>query len=230
MLKEISRLLEVANPATSLEDFRRLIVSDNILGKKTEATRQESLRRLRELYGLSPRIPIFSIYRELLGFGPNAGALLSLLICWARDPLFRATTPAVLEAIIGDRVTGDDFQEALTEAYPHQYSPTIIGNIARHAASSWTQAGHLTGRTKKIRTRVQPRPVAVTFALVLAHVTGIAGEQLFSSIWCRLLDLNASEARSLAEQAHRQELLTLRAIGPVVEISFPRYSHFLKGF
>jgi hypothetical protein len=127
-------------------------------------------------------------------------------------------------------VSGDNFQQALTEAYPHQYSANNIGKIARNAASSWTQSGHLSGRTKKIRTRVHARPAAVTFALILGHIAGVAGEQLFSSIWCRLLDLNASEARSLAEQAHRQELLTLRAIGPVVEISFPRLQQVLKGF
>jgi hypothetical protein len=163
-------------------------------------------------------------------FDPQSAPLLSFLITWARDPLLRATTPAVLDATISDRVTGDDFQQALADTYPHQYSAKNIGKIARNAASSWTQSGHLTGRTKKIRTLVQARPAAVTLALILAHVAGVPGEQLFSSIGCRLLDLNASEARSLAEQAHRQELVTLRAIGSVVEISFPRFRQFLKGF
>jgi hypothetical protein len=135
-----------------------------------------------------------------------------------------------MNASVGDRVTGDDLQQAFADAYPHQYSVKNIGKIARNAASSWTQSGHLSGRTRKLRTRVQPRPAAITFALVLGHVAGVTAEQLFSSVWCRLLDLNASEARSLAEEAHRQELITLRAIGSVVEISFPRFSQFLKGF
>jgi len=160
----------------------------------------------------------------------HSAPLLSLLIAWARDPLLRATTPAVLEATIGDKVIGDDFQKALTELYPHQYSAIIIGNIARHAASSWTQSGHLSGRVKKIRSRVQPHPAAVSFALILGHVGGVADAQLFTSVWCRLLDLSPTEARSLAEQAYRQELLTLRAMGPVVEISFPRFRQFMKGF
>jgi hypothetical protein len=150
------------------------------------------------------------------------------LIAWARDPLFRATTAAILQARFGDRVTSDDLQEALVEVYPNHYSSTILGNIARHAASSWTQSGHLSGRTHKIRSRLQTRPTAITFALILGHVGGIAGAQLFSSVWCRLLDLNATEARSLAEQAHRQELLTLRALGSVVEITFPRFQQLLK--
>jgi hypothetical protein len=230
MLKEITRLLASTGDGDTIEDYSRRVIDSNILGKATESTRQKTFRHLRELYGLSAVLPIFSIYRELMKFDPQSAPLLSFLITWARDPLLRATTSAVMNATISDRVTGDDFQQALADTYPHQYSAKNIGKIARNAASSWTQSGHLAGRTKKIRSRVQPRPAAMTFGLVLAHVAGVAGEQLFSSVWCRLLDLNGSEARSLAEQAHRQELITLRAIGSVVEISFPRFRQFLKGF
>jgi hypothetical protein len=230
MLKEITRLLASGPTEASIDDYSQSVIEKNVLGKATETTRQKTFRHLRELYALSSSVPIFSIYRELMKFDAQAAPLLSLFIVWARDPLLRATTAAILNATVGARVSSDDFQQALTEAYPHQYSANNIGKIARNAASSWTQSGHLTGRTKKIRSRVQPRPATVTFALILGHVAGVAGEQFFSSIWCRLLDLNASEARSLAEQAHRQELITLRAVGSVVEISFPRFRQFLKGF
>ncbi len=229
MLKEITRLLASADTRAGTEDYRRLVLSENILGKKTQTTRQETVRRLRELYALSSTVPIFSLYRELMKLDSQSAPLLSLLIAWARDPLLRATTPAISQASFGENVTGDDLQQALTETYPHQYSENNIGKIARNAASSWTQTGHLTGRTKKIRSRVQPRPTAMTFALILGYVGGVAGAQLFTSVWCRLLDLNSTEARSLAEQAHRQELLTLRAVGSVVEITFPRFQQFFKG-
>jgi hypothetical protein len=229
MLKEITRLLASADTRAGTEEYRRLVLSENVLGKRTQTTRQETVRRLRELYALSSKVPIFSLYRELMKLDSHSAPLLSLLIAWARDPLLRATTPAILGATIGDQVRSDDLQQALTEAYPHQYSANNIGKIARNAASSWTQSGHLAGRTKKIRSLVQPRPATLTFALILGHVTGHAGAQLFSSVWCHLLDLNASEARSLAEQAHRQELVTLKAIGSVIEISFPRFRQFLKG-
>jgi hypothetical protein len=230
MLGDVARLIAAHDAKANIEDYSRAVVEDNVLRKATKTTRLETLRRLRELYALSTKYPIFTIYRELMIFDPASAPLLSLFIAWARDPLFQATTPAIVGAAFGSRVTADDLQQALSEAYPHQYSVNNLEKIARNAASSWTQSGHLTGRTKKIRTRVEPRPAAVTFALIMSHVCGDAGPQLFTSVWCRLLDLNSSEARSLAEQAHRQELLTLRAIGSVVEISFPRFRQFLKGF
>jgi len=219
MLKEIIRLLASSDDGANLEDYNRAVVERNVLGKATESTRQKTFRHLRELYGLSAALPIFSIYRELMKFDPQTGPSLSLVIAWARDPLLRATSPAILGATIGERVSSDDLQQVLADAYPHQYSANNLGKIARNAASSWTQSGHLTGCTKKIRSRVQPRPAAVTFALILGHVAGVAGEQIFSSIWCRLLDLNASEARSLAEQAHRQELITRARGGARKEFS-----------
>jgi hypothetical protein len=228
MLKEITRLLESSPAMASSEYYSRAVIEGNVLGKATETTRQKTFRHLRELYALSSAVPIFSIYRELMKLEPQSGPLLSLLIAWARDPLLRPTTPAILKTTFGDRITSDNLQQALAEAYPHQYSAKNLAKVARNAASSWTQSGHLTGRTKKIRSRVQPRPTAITFALILGHVGGVAGAQLFSSVWCRLLDLNATEARSLAEQAHRQELLTLRALGSVVEITFPRFQQLIQ--
>jgi hypothetical protein len=230
MLREITQLLASTVKGDAIEDYSRGAIEKNVLGKATDSTRQKTFRHLRELYGLSPKLAIFWVYRELMRIDSQSGPLLSFLIAWARDPLLRATTPAILNATVGERVSGDDFQQALTEAYSRHYSPKNIGKIARNAASSWTQSGHLRGRVKKVRSRVQPRPAALTFALVLGHVAGITDAQLFSSVWCRLLDLNASEARSLAEQAHRQELITLRAIGSVVEISFSRFRQFLQGF
>jgi hypothetical protein len=67
-------------------------------------------------------------------------------------------------------------------------------------------------------------------ALILGYVRGLRGEDLLKSIWCRLLDLNSTEVKSLAAQAHREGLLNMRAVGSVVEIDFPRFNQFLEGF
>ena len=66
-------------------------------------------------------------------------------------------------------------------------------------------------------------------ALLLGHVSQLPSSQLFGSIWCRLLDLGPAQARSLAEQAHREALITLKAVGSVVEVNFPRFIELLEG-
>ena len=88
-------------------------------------------------------------------------------------------------------------------AFPNQYSELNRNKIARNAASSWTQSGHLSGRAKKIRKRVNPSAVAVTMALFIGICSGFHGSAVFSNPWCRLLDLNSDQARTKGFEAHR---------------------------
>lgn len=226
LLEDITRLLSVVPAGAEAEVYRQAIVDNNVLRKETETTRRETFRRLRELYGLSEKVPMFSAYRDLVAFDPDSIALLSLLVAWTRDPLLRGTTSAIFSASVGSTVTGDDVRHALMERFPNHHNAPSIAKIARYTASTWTQSGHLVGRTKKIRQRVQPRPAAVTLALLLAHVSDFHGEALFTSPWCRLLDLTPGQATSLGTQAHRENLLNLKIIGSVVEIDFPRFIRF----
>jgi hypothetical protein len=50
---------------------------------------------------------------------------------------------------------------------------------------------------------------------------------LFASVWCKLLDLSPGAAEALAKQAHREGLITLRAIGRVIEIDLPVFAGLL---
>jgi hypothetical protein len=229
LLEQITRLLRVAPPNATLDQYKIAVIEQNALGKATQANGKETFRRLRELYGLSGEIPLFSIYRELLTFDSESAPLLSFLVAWARDPLFRATSPAIFDAGPGSGVSKHNLERSLLESYPDDHSPLSIAKIARYASSSWTQSGHLIGHTKKIRTRVQPRPASLTLALLLACVCGSTGESLFTSPWCRLLDLSGSEAKSLASQAHREGLIDLKVVGSIVDISFPRFGRMLEG-
>lgn len=227
MLDEISRLLTSVSDSASADEYRKAILETNILGKGTITTRAKTHRYLRELYALSDQVPLFVVYRELCFFDPSSAPLLSLLVAWSRDPLLRATTSAVLSASVNSEVTKFDLEASIPKAFPNQYSALNSAKIGRNAASSWTQSGHLAGRSRKVRCLVEPRPAALTLALLLGHVGSKAGEQIFTTPWCRLLDLNMGQARALAAQAHREGLINLRAIGSIVEIGFPRYNYLL---
>ncbi len=121
-------------------------------------------------------------------------------------------------------MSAGDLAKAIAEAFPGQYSELNQNKIARNAASSWTQSGHLIGRAKKVRRRVQPTVGAVTMALWLGDIAGFHGGACFTTPWCRLLDLSADQARTRAMEAHRHGLLTMRAVGEIVELTFPSLS------
>jgi hypothetical protein len=228
MLDEVRKLLTAAPISSDDSAYRTAILDDNLLGKKTEDGRKKTFRFLRELFGLSRSIPFFLLYRQLYGFDKESLPLLSMLVALARDPQFRATAEIVLDAKEGQEISSDDFQSPLLTTFGKRYSPNNIGKISRNAASSWTQSGHLSGRTRKIRLRVNPRPAAVTLALILSYLGGWRDEQIFSTWWCRVLDLNPVQARSLAVSAHREGLISMKGIDTVFELDFPRFNMLLE--
>lgn len=226
MLVELEAVLAAVPFGSGAADYHEAILQRNVLGKNTDSTRKESLRRLRELYALDEAKPIFGLLRKLHVIDTSSLPLLALQTVWVRDPLFRATTQPVIDALDGERVETESLALAFEATFPKQYSVLSRNQTARHAASSWTQSGHLVGRTNKTRQRIKPTVVAVSMALFLGDIAGFHGATVFSNPWCRLLDLNAERAQAMGQEAHRAGLLNLRAVGEVVELSFPLFAEF----
>lgn len=226
MLAELDAVLAAVPIGSSPTSYREAILDKNVLGKNTDSTRQKSLRHLRELYALGVARPIFGVLRKLYSIDAASLPLLAVQVAWARDPLLRATTRPIMDASDGGRVEPSNLAQSLEATFPEQYSELNRNKIARNAASSWTQSGHLAGRTNKTRQRIKPTVVAVTMALFLGDITGYHGAAVFSNPWCCLLDLNPDRARAMGQEAHRAGLLNLRAVGEVVELSFPYFAEF----
>ena len=165
MLAELSAVLASVPQGSGAADYREAILGQNVLGKTTDSTRQKSLRHLRELYALDEATPIFGLLRTFHATDAASFPLLAMQVAWARDPLLRATSSPVMDASEGERVETASLAQALEAAFPNQYSELNRNKIARNAASSWTQSGHLAGRAKKTRLRIKPTLVAVTMAL-----------------------------------------------------------------
>ncbi len=226
MLAEVGAVLANVRQGCGAADYREAIPFRNVLGKTTDSTRQKSLRHLRELYALDETTPIFGLLRKLHAIDASSLPLLAGLVAWTRDPLFRATTQPVVEASEGEQVETASLAQAVEATFPSQYSALNRNKIARNAASSWTQSGHLSGRARKTRRWIKPTAVAVAMALFFGNIAGYHGAAVFSNPWCRILDLNPDRAKAMGVEAHRAGLLDLRAVGEVVELSFPLLAEF----
>jgi len=220
MLSELRQLLASCPQQTEYPGYRSAVVDDNVLLKKTLTTRKESFRRLRELYGLDKGILIFRALRDLWESDSNAQSLLALLCAVARDAILRSTVDLILATGAGEQVTPQMIEKATAESFPQRYNATMLANIGRHAASSWQQAGHLRGRTNKIRSNINATPAATAYALFLSYLCGGRGEGLFDTFWVHLLDAPIHQLRDLAFTASRQGLLEYRHTGAVTEITF----------
>lgn len=221
MVAELDAILSAVPRGSSASEYRDSVLEKNVVGKATVSTRRKTLRHMRELYALDESTAIFGLLRKLHAADARSLAHLAVLVAWSRDPLMRATTAPVMEALEGDRVETASLALAVESTFPEQYSELNRNKIARNAASSWTQSGHLVGRTKKTRGRIIPASGAVTMALFLGHIAGYHGASVFGNPWCHLLDLSPDRAQLMGFEAHRAGLLNLRAVGDVVELTFP---------
>ncbi len=225
MLQELRLLLDACPADASPDRYRAAVLEDNALLKSTQATRAKSFRHLRELYGLDRELYLFRALRDLWDTDPESQPLLALECALARDPSLRMTAQAILDARPGESVTARALARAFEAEHPDRLNATTLATLGRNAASSWTQSGHLRGRSAKVRAGVQSRPPAVAYALLLGFLCGARGEALFGTPWCRLLDAPEHTLHDQAFMASQQGWLEYRQSGMVTEVSF---QHLLR--
>jgi hypothetical protein len=221
MLAEL-RLLLAALPATAgVAEYRAAIVDDNVLLKRSAATRRATAKHLVALYALDLRVPVFRLLRRLWDQDEAGHPLLACLCANARDALLRRSAHAVLRAPQGTIITPQRIGSVIGEAIPEHFSRNTLGTIARNAASSWTQSGHLQGHRSKRRTCPTVTPAGAAYALALGYLAGERGTYLFETYWTAVLDRPAETIDALAFEAGRYGWLTYRRMGDVVDLRFP---------
>jgi hypothetical protein len=164
---------------------------------------------------------VFRLLRQFWTADASARPLLAYLAATARDPLLRESTPLVVAIPVGADVMPTQISKHLSEKYPGRFKPTTLLSTAQNLASSWTQAGFLTGKVKKKRSRPVVTPVSVTYAVLLGFLCGLRGKMLLDTAWTRILDRTPAEIASLATEASKQGWMNYKAAGSVVEITFP---------
>jgi hypothetical protein len=229
LVPALSRLLGSVDRRADAGEYERAVVQDNVLGKSTTASRRRTLRYLKELYVLRPDSILFRALRDLWTDDPAGQPLLAGLCALARDPLFRASSQAILEADPGDIVTSTHLAAAVDAAFPDRYNEATLAKIGRNTFSSWEQAGHLksSARTQKLRERATCTPGTVSYALLIGHLEGVEGAALFETFWTMVLDWPRSHITGLASAASQRMLIDFRQSGGITEVGF---SELLRPF
>lgn len=220
MLRELSTLLASCPSAEEPAEFAEAIIEQNVLAKRSEETRTRTLRYLRELYILDRRSVLYRGLRDLWDIDVDAHPLLALLCALARDPLLRATADTVLDETTGGNVSASMLAAAVAERFPGSYSDTIRNKVGRNTASSWTQSGHLEGRSSKVRVRAECRPAAVAYALTIGHLADARGIGLLRTVWGRALDASDPVVFEQAVVASQRGWIEFRRAGDVIDVGF----------
>lgn len=225
MTEETTLLLSACASSFTKAEYRKAIVEDNVLLKKSSGARVETYRRLCQLYGLDPSVLVFKVMRELWESTASCRNLLLFFCALARDPILRSTTDLVLNTAEGSVLTAKDFEKVISEAFPGRMQAKTLASTGRNLASSWTQSGHFAGNKGKSRQRVVTDATVVAYALFLGYLAGDRGDALFDSTWLKLLDTSVHQLHNLAHQVSQKGWLEYRHSGQVTEITF---RHFME--
>jgi hypothetical protein len=222
VISALAALLGAIPPEASQVEYERAALDGNVLGKQTEGARRRTFRYLKELYLLRPDSILFRALRDLWPDNAEAQPLLAGLCALARDPVFRASSTAIIGSSPGSALTASDLAQAVGEHFPASYNASTLAKIGRNAFSSWEQTGHLVGRerTTKVRTQATCQPANVAYALMLGYLQGTRGQALFDTLWAKVLDQPKSHLFDLALGASQRGLLEFRHAGGVVDVSF----------
>ncbi len=218
MLQEMGTLMAAVPADAPAKVYRTAILEENVLGKRTLSTRKETASRLTALHGLDSSKPLFRVLRRLWDVDPAAHPQLALLNGLARDPLLMATTGQVMGMAQGELLQRSEMVAAVQGFTHDRLSAKVLDAVARNAASSWTQSGHLEGRVKKLRQPLNPHPVSLALAMWMGYAIGKRGKALLTTPWATALDASSSGLLELAQQAKRLGLLKLSHGAGVVSI------------
>ena len=222
MLTELEALLSFVEKTDAPKaDYLDAIQSANCLGKRSGKTRLLTYRHLVDLYALDPNFVLFRALRFFWNRDVDGQPLLAALCAYARDSIFRTTAPFILDFHEGATVSREALEEFIDGQEPDRFSKATLKSTAQNINSSWTKAGHLSGRVRKIRARPLATPGATSLALLLGYLNGLRGESLFKSDYTRMLDCSFEKTIELAEDASRRGWISLKRVGNVVEVLFP---------
>jgi len=221
MLNELSSVLENVPSGSNHDAYIEAIRDRNCLAKRSGRTRDLTARHLTELYGLDSNNPIFAGLRYFWARDVDAHPQLALLAATARDNLLHKVTPLILKSPIDSVVTRESVEKLIQTLWPARFSPATLKSSAQNVNSSLTKSGHLRGRARKIRDKLQPTVAATAFALYLGWLQGERGELLLQTRYCRLLDESTERLLQLASEASARGWMVLRRVDSVVDVAFP---------
>jgi hypothetical protein len=221
MIEELKTLLLGRPKEAMLDDYRQDIEIFNVLHKPTENARKYTFQPIATLYGLSPDIPLFKIFRQWWELSSESQPMLALQLATARDPILRSSAKAILPLHLGERLNREQVEDFLKQEMPDKYSAASLKSIAQNINGTWTQSGYLEGRSKKHRIQPKATYVNIAYALFLAHCHGLSGQRMFESFWCQMLSQDKEHLFELAHRASLRGLINFKQISEVIEVTFP---------
>jgi hypothetical protein len=223
MLTELRLLFERLSPEATAADYVQAVVADNVLMKPTKVARELTLRHLSSLYGLNVANPLFRTLRRLWVADEATQPMLALCVALARDPLLSGTQELIQNKSIGSYLIRQDFEVILARFNSNRFSPASLKSYAENVSGTWSAAGYLIGRLRKVRSAPNIGPANIALCLFMGYLEGLTGQRLFASKWINILGISSEEVEALTNIAASRGYLVYLHAGGVKEVRFPDY-------
>jgi len=204
-------------------------LSQNVINKKTNSGVKKTTGYLTALYSFDLNCPAFNALKYFWQISDEKDKpILALIYAIGHDFLLAESVPVVVETKLGEKVTIEKFDENIVSYYPNRYSEKTRRSISQNIASSWKQAGFITGRIKNIRTQPDISYLVVAFTFFMAYLDGLRGDFILTSKWVKALSLSDSIVRELAIEAAKRDFMQYQFAGSVTAISFNNLTNKLE--
>jgi hypothetical protein len=226
---DLQTLLGSVHEPVFRAEYRRLVIEDNVLSRRSSAAREKIWKELAARYGMDGSSPLFRAYLEEYrrGSSERDRALTSYILFAFQDRLvcdlgtdwlyeYLRAAPADLRTV--------DVLAFLSSGEPvhpeiRHWSASSRENIASHYLSALKEFGLARGSQRKMSVRPSPGPAPVRFLLRALLLEGASQREAIQSRLLRLLGLTLDETVSLLFRLNGEGALRCRIQGDVVEIN-----------
>lgn len=216
MFAEISKVMnfsvESDNYLQSLEN--------NILGKKSENGIKQTTGFLTILYSFDTNYNAFKVFKEFwLHTDEHEKPVLALLFALTHDYLLSESISIVSGTDLSAKVDIERIEANIEKYHPSRFTKNTLRSVAQNVASSWKQAGFITGKIKNIRTQPIITYNMVAFAFIMGYFVGLRGDFILNSKWVKALCLEENKTRELAVEASQRGLIQYHFLGDVTSVT-----------
>jgi hypothetical protein len=216
MFEELSKVMNFSIEKDNYHDS----MVNNIFGKKSEVNLKQTTKYLTQLYSFDLSYPPFKILKYFwLNTDENEKPIIALLFAIQQDYLLTESISVVAETILNDKVEIEKMEANLEKYHPNRFTKNTLRSVAQNIASSWKQAGFITGKVKNIRTQPEVTYNCVAFAFIMAYLNGLRGDFIVSSKWVKALCINENQLHELAIEASKRGLIQYQFSGNVTSIT-----------
>lgn len=219
MFLELAKVMDFSTESDNYHESMR----NNVFGKKSQEGIKKTSGFLTQLYGFDNSTSGFKAFKHFwLECDSEERALISFVFALKNDYLLQDSISVVSNCKAGDKVAIEALMENIVKFHSKRFSEITLYSVAKNIASSWKQAGLITGKVKNIRTQPDISYKVVAFTMLLSFLEGDRGDFIMHSNCVSALCLGETKLRELAVEASKRDYLQYQYAGNVTSISFDK--------